>query len=756
MGAPRHVATWSGIAVVLVSTAAAVVVRWVVPLEFVPSPFTPFFFAVVLSTGFAGLGAGVITTAIGAAALFVLFPPLNQGPAASLPLYAGMSLGLAWVISWTEQRTHQLVRQRTAELRQANAALRKEVGERQRAQTALAEERNFVDALFDAVGTFVYVLDEDGTIVRVNRACEVMLEYNLSEISGQPFFELIPDPTRRQSAVTAFQHLTSNPLPAEYEFQWITRSGRELILHWSMTRLVTKQGNYVIGSGIDVTEQRKLEATLREEKERFARVFANAPTGMALLAPDSRPTQINEAFARMMGFGRDEMLGMNVADLMDPADLDQSEQDRSKLLSADVGVYRAERRLRHRNGSEVWADVSVSALRDVHGTLQSMIAQLRDITAHKRIEAELRESEMKFRVLAETVAVAIFLYRGDRNLYVNRRAEELSGRSREELLAIPTWEIIHPDWRPLARERGTARQRGEAVAQHYVLQILRPDGQARWIDYTAAVVNFEGAPTILGTAFDVTDLKNAEEQVRQREAELAHVLRLHTIGEMAAELAHEINQPLAAIVNYARGCTRRIDSGNAVPQEIRETVELIAAEGLRAGEVIRRLRQHIRKDTPARANIDLHHLIRSSLQFVEREARDADVSIKLSLHGEPIPVAVDAVQIEQVVLNVLRNAMESLQSKSEPNRTIHITSRATALAELVIEDNGQGFAGDIAPRLFQPFFTTKVAGLGMGLSISRSIIEAHGGTIKAESAAHGGARIQIRLPHAEESLVYVH
>jgi two-component system sensor histidine kinase TtrS len=247
---------------------------------------------------------------------------------------------------------------------------------------------------------------------------------------------------------------------------------------------------------------------------------------------------------------------------------------------------------------------------------------------------------------------------------------------------------------------------------------------------------------------DITDRRRAEEDARQRQEELAHVLRVTTLNQMASGLAHEINQPLAAIVSYAKGCVHWLQSGRGVAAELIATQQEIAAEALRAGEVIRRLRQFVRKEPPRREWLDLNDLVRGAVRLVQADAREHGIAVRLDMSVGLPPVHVDRVQIEQVILNLVRNGLEAMEGGDAEHRELLVrTSMAGDEAlEVAVCDSGVGLSADLVESVFNPFFTTKPNGLGMGLSISRLIIESHGGRLWATPEINRGTTFHFKLP----------
>jgi len=238
----------------------------------------------------------------------------------------------------------------------------------------------------------------------------------------------------------------------------------------------------------------------------------------------------------------------------------------------------------------------------------------------------------------------------------------------------------------------------------------------------------------------------AEAQLREHQAEVAHAARLSTLGGMAAGLAHELNQPLAAVVSYARGCARRLEAGELSKAALLEVLEEISAQALRAGEVLRRIRDFLRGDS-RRESVDVNDVVRRALRFAEPEARRAGVRIELALAPQPLAAKADVIQIEQVILNLVQNGFEVMSANNGTQRVLAIATRQLGgdMVEVTVSDTGSGISPDAAARLYDPFFSTKPDGLGLGLSISRSIVEAHGGRLSAVANPDRGTTFRFTL-----------
>ena len=283
----------------------------------------------------------------------------------------------------------------------------------------------------------------------------------------------------------------------------------------------------------------------------------------------------------------------------------------------------------------------------------------------------------------------------------------------------------------------------DAVLAHDALERAHDELEARVEERTAQL-----AAVVEGLRAEIAERERAEDRARQHHSTLAHVLRLHTVDGMATQLAHEINQPLAAIANFANGLFARISETGGDGRDVRQVAQEIGQQALRAGEILRRLRQFVRRESPAREITDLRRVIHDAVHLVSADARRLGVALHVDLQRGLPPVEIDAIQIEQVVLNLLHNGLEAIDAARREVREISVEADRSGEAhvEVRVRDSGGAFVGDDEMRAFEPFFTTKKNGLGMGLPISRSIVEAHGGVLWADADVGSGTTFAFRLP----------
>lgn len=278
------------------------------------------------------------------------------------------------------------------------------------------------------------------------------------------------------------------------------------------------------------------------------------------------------------------------------------------------------------------------------------------------------------------------------------------------------------------------------------VQAQRKDGTTFPIDLSVGEFGTGTDHGFVGILRDLTERKAQTREAEGLRARLTHVGRLGTLGEMVSGIAHEVNQPLTAISTYAAACRRMVQAGTIGGEELAGTLDKIGAQAERAGQVIRGLRALVRRRDEQREPLDVNRLIRDVIKLVDFEVRQAGYRLVLDL-ADALPATMgDAVQIQQVVLNLIRNGLDAMLERASDDILVVETAFADGMIEIRVIDSGPGLPEASRERLFEPFFTTKAQGIGLGLSICKSIIAAHRGELAGETALGGGARFRVRLP----------
>ncbi len=296
----------------------------------------------------------------------------------------------------------------------------------------------------------------------------------------------------------------------------------------------------------------------------------------------------------------------------------------------------------------------------------------------------------------------------------------------------------------------------EAVTIDISYRIINTKSEISYIHHLAQVIrNVHGrAIQHVGTLHDITERKLADYELQQMQNRITHSGRVSILGEMATGIAHEVNQPLTAIATYAKACLRLMGNNDCTTEEINATLEQIAQQALRAGEVIRRMRSFVRYHEANTEPIECEHILKELVQLAQTDAHYHAVQLVIEPSTETLMVQADPVQIQQVLLNLVRNSIDAMQETVDPNRVIVLRTCVNDAGEVefMVADRGHGIRAEIAQELFNPFYTTKLSGTGLGLSISQSIIRAHGGKLWHDANPGGGARFFFSLPRVGNAL----
>jgi C4-dicarboxylate-specific signal transduction histidine kinase len=310
-------------------------------------------------------------------------------------------------------------------------------------------------------------------------------------------------------------------------------------------------------------------------------------------------------------------------------------------------------------------------------------------------------------------------------------------------------DITHEDDRASTEAIIAAQLASQPFVQHREKRYLRKGGGVVWTEVDAFLAPVAGtAPLLAGVAVDITERKLAEEALRDARVDLERMARLTTMGELTASIAHEINQPLGAVVTQSAAGLRWLNRDVPDLDEVRHALSCIMRDGRRAADVVSGLRALAKKSGPRVTKLDIDEVIRQVLGLVRGELLRHDVVLRTVLAAEDRPVTGDRVQLQQVLLNLIMNGVEAMRGVTERNRELTVTSTLAQLGSVLVavEDTGMGLDPAVAERMFQPFFTTKPDGLGMGLAICRSIIEAHGGRLWVSPRAPHGADVRFTIP----------
>ena len=492
------------------------------------------------------------------------------------------------------------------------------------------------------------------------------------------------------------------------------------------------------------------QTELRESESRFQNMADAAPVLIWMAGSDKLCTFLNKPWLKFTGRSLEQELGNGWAEGVHSDDL----QD---CLQVYVNAFDARQpfvmqyRLRRNDGEYRWVSDRGVPRYDARGTFAGYVGSCVDVTELITKDEALRQSEERMRLAAAAVNLGIWELHLETNEIwaTNTRRMVLGWPSAGKITFENFMSRVHPEDRSRIRQTiNNAVCDGKDYESEY--RLVLPDGVVRWMS-THGSLHFDGAgkpSRLLGISIDITARKQAELDAQRDRAELSHLSRVALMGEMSASIAHELNQPLAGILSNAAAGQRFIERGDVDLHEIREVLGDIIADGRRASNVVRGIRSMVKKEKMVRQSVDLNEVVMDALGMALPDALLHSCQLQTSLYPNLPAIEGDPVQLQQVLLNLAINAFDAMRDIPTAKRKVVIATQSNndGTVRTSVRDYGSGIPEEMQNRLFDPFFSTKTEGLGMGLAIVRSIVESHGGTITAENADGGGTRFEFVLP----------
>ena len=513
-----------------------------------------------------------------------------------------------------------------------------------------------------------------------------------------------------------------------------------------------------IGSQIgQFIERKRAEKGLRESEERWRRLFETSSAGMALARLDGVVTAANPALQRMLGRAEHEIVGHSVVELTHPDDRGETVAVIARFKNGLQQEYHVEKRYLRSDGSAVWLNITTTLTPATATAAPLMQAIFLDITERKRAEEELRHSEERFRTLVD-FSFDVYWETDAQHRFVRQEfAEGLADApAPNSELGKTRWEVpyVEPDEAAWRKHRETL----DAHLPFRDFELARPtsDGGKRYVSVSGLPVFDETGRFVgyRGVGRHITERKRAEETLRAMQTELGHANRVATVGQLTASISHEVAQPVAASITNANAALRWLAANPPDLDEVHAALDRILRNGKRASEVIGRIRALVRREAPRNDRFDLNEMIREVIVLTQAELSRKGILLRTEL-AEGLPMVTgDRIQLQQVILNLILNAVEAMSGAGDQTSNLLITTDQVGGGDLRIAvcDSGPGLPPDGVPRLFEAFYTTKPSGMGMGLSICRSIVEAHGGRIWAEPNEPHGAIFAFTLPLEKTSV----
>ena len=630
-------------------------------------------------------------------------------------------------------------------------------------QDAFYDQPPELDLIYDTAPIGLAFLTPDCRYLKINQRLTEICGISVADHIGRSVRDTVPQVADQVEAIVGTILRTGEPIvDIEVHGQRIDKSNAERcwLTHWHPLR---HRDGSILGINVvaeEITERKRSQEALAVAEQRYRALVRATSSLVWTTRADGQIVDMPE-WRAYTGQSLEQVKGWGWLDALHPDDRERTAVVWQKAVDTR-SLYETEYRLRRHDGVYVWHQVRGVAITEADGTVREWVGICLDIDLRKRATEQQIEAEKALRSLNEMLEHRVEAEARERARIWNVSQDMLAVTDAEGkfLTLNPAWTstlgwpemeligntaewLLHPDDRNKTNAE-LPRSADSDRALCFENRLRHKDGSFRWLSWTAV----PDGGLIYAVARDVTAFKAAEEELRSSRQELARVSRQLTMGALTASIAHEVNQPLAAIVSSGNAGLRWLSSAPPNLQEAAAALKRIVSDGHRASQVIEAVRAMFKKDADERTLLDINDVVQEVFGLLRGELRKHDIAVQYRLDAEAPQVLADRVQLQQIFLNLVMNAIDATSLVVDRPRTLRVSSERHDPAGVVItlEDSGTGIDPKNIDRIFQPFFTTKSSGMGMGLSICRSIIEAHRGSLSAFPTRPHGTAFRVTLP----------
>ncbi len=629
----------------------------------------------------------------------------------------------------------------------------KDITQRKQTEKALAKSETLFRTLVENSYDVINLFSADGEVLYSSPSIKRVLGYDPQERLNTTGVDII-HPDDVEQAAREFEKCLRRPgRVGHFTYRLRHKNGSYRTVEITGTNMLEDPAvGAMVSIFRDITDRRRAERALQQSEERFRTLCTHAPVGIFMMSKDGNCIYVNQKSTQIVGVQEEKLLGTGWSDYLHPDDKDWVLA--KWLSSVEIGSrFTADNRFKKPDGEIAWVHCDCIPLDDPQGQPVGFIGTIIDISQRIQSQQALELSEERYRTLVENATEAIVVLDVDLQKFVdcNSNALKLFKSDKETLLSLSVADLS-PTQQPDGRDSKTRAEElvGRALnGQTPVFEWTHFDTSGREFVCEIRLVRLPSSNRRLvrGSVLDITERKRSEVAMREQQSHLAHVSRLSTMGEMVAGIAHEINQPLASIANFANACTHTLKAGDQNLSVLIDWTDEIRAEASRAAQIIKRFGNFTQKSNEDHALIDLNKLICDTVDLVSFQAKKSQICTSINLTDEETTVFGDRIQLQQVILNLLRNAFEAVESEPADRRFVSVTSTTHSnQVEVEVFDTGYGIVEENTAMIFEAFFSTKPNGMGMGLAISRTIIQEHEGQLTAKSDPQSGTFVRFCLP----------
>ena len=614
-----------------------------------------------------------------------------------------------------------------------------------------------LQAIIDTSIEGIITIDNAGIILSFNPAAEKLFAYHADEVIGENISMLMPSPHQEQHDNYIKNYLTTGEAKIIGKVRELTatrKDGRVLYIWLTVAEFTENDQHFFVGFIQDITQSKKY----LEKVSSYENILEDSLNEIYIFDAETLYfIRVNKGALDNLLYSSEEIQKLTPVDIKPEFSLENFQQLIQPLRTGEENKITFITIHERKDGSTYPVEVHLELIS--YESRPVFVAIILDITKRLETEEKLRLSEEEFQLIFENAPTGLAVIDLDgKYLDVNPALCDIVGYSKPELLNLNYIDITHPDDIEVSKKFLSRMLRGELSGYNIEKRYIRKDRRivnvilnVSSVDESVTLAHDKkGKPLLLiAHILDITEEIQLREALKKQQEQLVHMDRVGMMGEMAAGIAHEINQPLTAIDSYTKAAQRRMKAENLDFEKLEELLDKISSASLRAGDVITRMRAMVKRETKKHVHININTSIEEAVNLVQADTQAIHFEITLDLADNLPSVAADVVQIQQVILNLIRNGMEATAEENKEINKIIVSSTFLASENRVqvsVKDFGIGIDDEEAKYIFDPFYTTKSSGMGMGLAISQSIIQQHGGNLWLEKNADKGTTFYFTIP----------